>query len=472
MQKFNDTIVAISTPVGQAGIGIVRLSGKQSLLIADKIFKQANQNCKRVLKPSCFKTHTVRYGWIVDKSKKRAGKTSIVDEVLLTVMRSPKTYTREDIVEINCHSGIVPLKKILDLVLNRGARLAEPGEFTRRAFLNGRIDLVQAESVLDIIRTKSEHYHNACLDRLGGSFSRHIDGICEELFQIIAKFEAQIDFPDDGTRQPLNVLLYSIERIRARLMVCLKNTQEAKAIRDGISVAIAGRPNVGKSSLLNALINEDRCLVTPFAGTTRDTIEESICFDGIPLRFIDTAGLRKAIDPIEKQAALRSAKLIENAQLVLLVFDASAGAKPADMPFIKKFKDKKNVLAVLNKIDLPVKLDEAVIRKSFKKLIRVSALRRVNLDALKKKIAEKIWQGKLTSDDCAFILNARQEKLLDESARLLQDAYFSLKGRLSIEIVVEDLKKAFACLSGLCGKSADPGEELLDTIFSQFCIGK
>jgi tRNA modification GTPase len=455
MRKLNDTIVAISTPVGQGGIGIVRLSGKQSLPIADKIFKPANRNGKRALKPSGFKTHTVRYGWIVDNSKKRAGKASIIDEVLLTVMRSPKTYTREDIVEINCHSGIVPLKRILDLVLNRGARLAEPGEFTRRAFLNGRIDLVQAEAVLDIIRTKSEHYHKACLDRLGGSFSRHIEVISEDLFEIIANFEAQIDFPEDTVRQPIEKLLAGIEDIRARLMTCLKSTQESKSMRDGISVAIAGRPNVGKSSLLNALINEDRCLVTPFAGTTRDAIEESICFDAIPLRFIDTAGLRKALNPVEKQAALRSEKLIDSAQLVLLVFDASASAKRDDAVFIEKFKDKKNVLAVLNKIDLPIKFNDAVIKKRFAKPVRISALRRLNLEALKKRIVKRVWQGKLTSDDCVFLLNARQEKLLDESTQLLKNACFSLKGGLSVEIVAEDLKKAFASLSRLCGKSCD-----------------
>ncbi len=484
--NLNDTIVAISTPIGQAGIGIVRLSGKDSLKIADKIFKPAHKNNKS-LKPSRFKSNTIHYGWIIDSlqliPRLRSGQTvnslqkknkkpRVIDEVLLTVMRAPATYTREDIVEINCHSGIVPLKKILDLVLRSGARLAEPGEFTRRAFVNGRIDLAQAESVLDIIQTKSESYYNACLNRLSGGFSKKINELIDKLLDGIAECEAQLDFPEEDTNKPKTALISQIEQIKNTISGCLKSTQQAKIVRDGISVVIAGRPNVGKSSLLNALINEDRSLVTPFAGTTRDAIEEQVCFDSVPLRLIDTAGLRESKHPIEKEATKRSHNLIQNAQLILLVFDASQANKEEDYKFINKFKGKKNVLAVLNKIDLSVKLDKRLIKKSFGSLVEISAIYQTGLEALKKELVKNIWQGRLGLDDSSFIVNVRQEKLLEDSLNKITAAEFSLKVGSPLEIVVEDLKAALLSLNKISGRSSDIEDELLDSIFSQFCIGK
>lgn len=494
--NLNDTIVAISTPIGEAGIGIVRLSGKDSLKIADKIFKPARKSSKKPLKPSKFKSHTTHYGWIVNSPQSiprlRSGQavnspqkrnikpstidhrpsTNVIDEVLLTLMRAPATYTREDIVEINCHSGIVPLKKILDLVLRFGARLAEPGEFTRRAFINGRIDLAQAESVLEIIRTKSESYYNACLKRLSGGFSRDINKLNDKLLDSIAECEAQLDFPEENTNKPKAALICQIEQIKSTLLENLKNTQQSKIVRDGISVVIAGRPNVGKSSLLNALLNEDRSLVTPFAGTTRDAIEEQVCFDSVPLRLVDTAGLRESKHPIEKEATKRSHNLIEAAQLVLLVFDASMANKKEDDKFINQFKGKKHVLAVLNKIDLPVKLDKKFIKKSFGSLVEISAIYKTGLEALKEKIVKNIWQGRLGLDESGFIVNVRQEKLLEDSLNKITAAGFSLKSGSSLEIVVEDLKAALLSLNKISCRSSDIEEELLDSIFSKFCIGK
>ncbi|MEW6008633.1 MAG: tRNA uridine-5-carboxymethylaminomethyl(34) synthesis GTPase MnmE [Candidatus Omnitrophota bacterium] len=469
--NLNDTIVAISTPIGEAGIGIVRLSGKNSLKIADKIFRPACKNNKS-LKPSRFKSNTIHYGWIVDSLQKRNKKRRIIDEVLLTVMRAPSTYTREDIVEINCHSGIIPLKKILDLTLALGVRLAEPGEFTRRAFINGRIDLAQAESVIEIIRTKSENYYNACLDRLGGGFSREITNLSDKLLDFIAECEAQLDFPEEDTKKPLRELLYQIEQIKNSLSQCLKSTRQAKIMRDGISVAIAGRPNVGKSSLLNALINEDRSLVTPFAGTTRDTIEEQVCFDSVPLRLIDTAGLREAKHPIEREATRRSQNLIENAQLILLVFDASQPNNKEDNKFIDRFKREKNVVAVLNKTDLKLKIDQRIIKRSFGRYIKISALKRTGLDELKEAIVKHIWQGRLGQGNCQVILNVRQEKLIENALLKLTEAASSLKSWATLEIVVEDLKVALFSLNKISGRTCDIEEELLDSIFSQFCIGK
>jgi tRNA modification GTPase len=463
--NLNDTIVAISTPIGQAGIGIVRLSGPDSLSVADRIFKPAIHNGKKKIKPSQFKSHTINYGWIIDREY-------IIDEVLLTVMRQPRTYTREDIVEINCHSGIAVLKKILNLVVKYGARLAEPGEFTRRAFVNGRIDLSQAESVLDIIRTKSDNYLQSCFSRLEGGFSRQIEKISQELFEAIAQLQAQIDFPEENTSTPKKQLLSSLGKINKSLGASLKNTQEAKVLRDGISVAIVGRPNVGKSSLLNALLNEQRVLVTPFPGTTRDTIEETVCIDSIPIKFIDTAGLRKSTDPIENLATKRSQQVIDTCQLLLVVFDGSRSISKADLKFIKKFGHKKNILAVLNKIDLPLKFNIKILKKNFKDFVKISALRQSGLGDLKKKITNQIWKGNLSADDCGLIVNERQEKLLTESAAALEAGLASLAGGIQLEIVVEYLKQAHWALNRLCPKYGDLEDELLDTIFSQFCIGK
>lgn len=485
-KKLSDTIVAISTPIGQAGIGIVRLSGQKSLKIADKVFKSANHNGKKTLRPSDFKSHTINYGWIVEAqsakrpsttlgtpSGRKAQSAKIIDEVLLTVMKAPRTYTREDIVEINCHSGIVPLKKILDLVIKYGARLAEPGEFTRRAFLNGRIDLVQAESVLDLIRAKSEVYQRACINRLSGSFSSQMAKIHEPLFEIIAQLEAQIDFPQEDTQKPLGRAIKQVEKIIEELSSCLDATRQAKVARDGVSIAICGKPNVGKSSLLNALLNQERALVTPFAGTTRDSIEETLCLDGVALKLIDTAGLRDSKHPVEKEAVKRSQQAIESAELILLVFDGAKPAQGQDLQFIRKFKNRKNVLAVINKIDLAQRFSPRQLKEKFSAIVKVSALCRMNLDKLKQQILKNIWQGKSSSSSVSeLIVNARQEKLLQEALNFLQNALFSLKAKLALEIALEDLKKAFSTLRLLCAKSTDVEEELLDSIFSQFCIGK
>ncbi|MEW6214037.1 MAG: tRNA uridine-5-carboxymethylaminomethyl(34) synthesis GTPase MnmE, partial [Nitrospirota bacterium] len=373
----DDTIAAISTPLGEGGIGIVRLSGKDSIEIVDRIFSSPRN---KSLKDS--RSHRVIYGYIKDTSN---GKE--IDEVLVTVMRSPYSYTREDVVEINCHGGMITLRKTLELVLKEGARLAEPGEFTKRAFINGRIDLSQAEAVLDLIRSKTDESRRIAIDQLKGGLSEKIATLRDRLTDLCAHVEAYIDFPEDEIETVSKQdMLESMKDIDIELQTLLKTYDEARFFREGLSTAIVGRPNVGKSSLLNALIKKDRAIVTEIPGTTRDVIEEYLNINGLPLRIMDTAGIRDVQDIAEKEGVKRSLQSIENADLVIVVLDSSEPLRNEDFEVIDKIKGK-NAIIVLNKCDLPSAFDKNTIAPCILHpascILQISATRGDGLEELK-----------------------------------------------------------------------------------------
>jgi tRNA modification GTPase len=462
--KLDDTIAAISTPLGQAGIGIVRLSGKDALSIADKIFVS-----KEKKKPSKFKTYSTHYGWIMNG---KVGKSEVIDEVILTVMRAPKSYTKEDIVEINCHSGIIPLKKILDLVINKGARLAEPGEFTRRAFINGRIDLAQAEAVLDIINAKTDSALEIGVSQLRGELSVKIDTIRNDLVEILAYLEAEIDFPEEEIgRLSLKQQFLRLDKIREQIEKLLEMADQGRILREGINVVICGRPNVGKSSLLNALIKKEKAIVTHVPGTTRDIVEEIINLKGIPLRFVDTAGIIEPKDLLEKEAIKRSQQQLDNCDLALFLFDNNHRLSNQDRILIEKLKGK-NIIFVINKIDLPSKIDEKQLKSVTQKakIVRISVLRKLGIKKLEDVIIENIWQGRFDDKKDIFISNIRHIQALRSALKQINNALTVIMRNMSTEFVCFELKGTIKHLDSITGRSIE--RDLLDKIFSEFCIGK
>jgi len=467
---INDTIAAISTPIGESGIGIVRLSGKDALNVADKIFISKDHE-----KPSDFKTYTTHYGWIMEepkaKSQKPKGKPGeFVDEVILTVMRSPRSYTKEDIVEINCHGGILPLRRTLDLVLNNGCRLAGPGEFTQRAFLNGRIDLAQAEAVLDIIRAKTDSALKVGMEQLKGAVSNEINKLRGMLLEILSTLEADIDFSEEETGLDyLRGVSKKMKNINAKLMGLLDTSRQGRIFREGIHTVICGKPNVGKSSLLNALVKQERSLVTSVAGTTRDTIEEIIDIKGIPVRIVDTAGIIEPRDLVEKKAVLRSKRYIQLADLIILVLDGSRRLTQEDAVLMEKIKGKQTI-AVINKIDLKQRIGRGTITKRFFPTVRISAKKSRNINLLEDAIASLVYEGKINSSEPAIISNLRHIEALNAAQKLVAQAVHSLDNKLPLEFIAQDLKDALAHLDSLLGKKFS--EDLLDKIFSEFCIGK
>lgn len=455
---LTDTITAIATPVGESGIGIVRISGRSALDIADKIFTDKGNN-----KPSSFKTYTTHYGWVVEDFK-------VVDEVILTVMRSPRSFTKEDVVEINCHGGIVALRRVLDLVLENGARVADPGEFTKRAFLNGRIDLAQAEAVLDIIRAKTDSALRAGIEQLKGSLSKEINKIRKRLLEVLSILEANIDFLEEeiGPAE-LSAISVKLTGVRADLKKIIADSKAGRVLREGINVVICGRPNVGKSSLLNALLKQERSIVTPIPGTTRDTIEEIIDIKGIPVRIVDTAGILEPRDLIEKKAIQRAKKYIDSADLVILLFDGAQRLNKADLVLMRKLK-RKEVLAVINKIDLKQKIRRAKIEQAFKQVIEISAKRTKNLNLLEDAIANLVYTGRLTAGESLLVTNLRHIQALRKTEKSVADALNSLDNKLSLEFIAEDIREGLVHIEELLGKRFS--EDLLDKIFSDFCIGK
>jgi len=453
-----DSIAAISTPVGAGGIGIVRISGKDALQVADKIFR-----AKDGLKPSGFKTFTTHYGWISDRDK-------IIDEVILTVMRSPRSFTKEDIVEINCHGGIIPLRAILDLVLASGCRLAEPGEFTKRAFLNGRIDLAQAEAVLDIIRAKTDAALKIGMEQLRGGLSKELNKARAMLLEGLTLIEANIDFPEEGLNKvDLEEAGGRLEEIAEEFKKIISGSERGRVYREGVRAVICGKPNVGKSSLLNALLKCERSIVTPVAGTTRDTIEEIIDIKGIPVRIVDTAGILKARGLVEKKAVERSKKHIGFADLVIVIFDGSRKLDKADFLLIKKLP-KKPAIAVINKIDLAQKLDKKKILKDFACVIELSAKKLKNIGILEEAIADLVYKGRVVSNEPALVSNIRHIRSIREAQILVAEARNSLDNKTSLEFVAQSIKDALTRLDDILGKRFS--EDLLNKIFSEFCIGK
>jgi len=457
-----DTIAAISTPRGEGGISIVRLTGPLAIPIAQRIFRSPSPSSLRKIK-----THTIVYGHILDP------KTSqIIDEVLLTVMKAPRTYTREDIVEINCHGGAACVQKVLELTLLAGARLAEPGEFTKRAFLNGRIDLAQAESVADIIRAKTDLTRQVAMNQLQGTMSKTVNRLRDLLIDILAEVEASIDFPEEDLDFGGSIELSKRTRtVLIQLEELLQTAEDGKILREGLSLAIVGKPNVGKSSLLNALLQEDRAIVTEIPGTTRDTIEEYANIRGIPIKLIDTAGIRETSDTVEYAGVKRSKEWLERSDLLLVMLDASEPLTEDDRKLLELTKDKKSI-TVLNKIDLTELLDIEQIQKLTpdKPIVETSMLTGQGLEDLKTSILDSVIHGESISPDSAIITNVRHRDALRKAKIDIEHALSSLNAAMPPELVAVDLRGALDNLGLIVGETTT--DDILDRIFSQFCIGK
>ena len=476
--QTEDTIAAISTAPGRSGIGIVRLSGRDALKIAEKIFLSVRQ--KKISKTP---SHRMLYGHIVDPENKET-----IDEVLVSVMKAPDTYTREDIVEINSHGGPVPLRRILDIVISSGARLAEPGEFTQRAFLNGRLDLAQAEAVIDIINALTEQSRKTAVAQLKGGLSRNIQSIREQLIELAAFVEAYIDFPDEDIEAlSLKDMKKRARNIQQALQKLIESSRYGKVLREGLKTAIIGRPNVGKSSLLNALLEHDRAIVTESPGTTRDVIEECLSIKGIPVRIMDTAGIREGKDIAEKEGVKRSLMAMEDADLVLLVLDGSEALHKTDKELIEK-AGSKNIIFVINKTDLPQNIyignvipakagiqkkdwipGQARNDKTSPPVICISAKKETGLDELKTRIAETVLSGS-AENSAEVVTSARHVHALEKALASMNAFITAVDKKTSPEFLSVELRDALDAIGDIIGITTP--DEILNKIFSSFCIGK
>ncbi len=453
-----DTIAGIATPLGEGGLAVIRLSGPQALAIAERSFAPAGKSSH---KPTEAPTHTIHYGHIV-----RAGR--VVDEVLVAIMRAPRTFTREDMVEITCHGGLLPAKLVLDTVLANGARPAEPGEFTKRAFLNGRIDLTQAEAVADLIHSRTELALAAANEQLAGKLSQRINQLRDDLLLTLAHVEAHIDFPDEDIAPATKEkLLERLEQGLTFMDELLRTANEGQILRRGIRVAIIGRPNAGKSSLLNLLLGHDRAIVSAIPGTTRDTIEETADIRGLPVVFVDTAGLRDAGDELEREGIRRSRASLTRAELILHVLDGSAPLTPADEQYLAEFSGKRRIL-VLNKSDLPPRLQPPDNCPS--PLVHVSCLTGHGLEALKDALKELAWSGEIKTEMLQVMINSRHQDALQRARAATDHTLVALRAGQTLELAALDLRIAVNAVGEIVGKTTT--EDLLDEIFSQFCIGK
>ena len=459
---MEDTIAAISTPIGEGGIGIVRINGEKAVEIGARIFSSPSG---KDLKEA--QTYTMYYGYIIDPEIQQT-----IDEVIVSVMLAPRTFTREDVVEINCHGGIVPLKRVLELVLRQGARLAEPGEFAKRAFLNGRIDLAQAEATIDIIRSKTEASLQLALRQLGGGLSEKTQTIRQEIIFMLAHIEAAIDFPEEDIEE------IESQELKTRAREAWQKTKEllatadsGKILREGLKTAIIGRPNVGKSSLLNALLKEKRAIVTDIPGTTRDIIEEVVNIRGVPLKIVDTAGIRETEDLVEKIGVERARESLEEADLVLFLLNWGEELQEEDREIIALLSNKKRII-ILNKTDLPQKLEEGEIKEIFPEetILKLSLKEGLGLADLEKTIEEMVFAGQAFSLESSLVTNIRHKNLLEKAEKSLQEANQALDSGMPTDLLSIDLKDALHYLGEITGETVS--DDVIDQIFSQFCIGK
>lgn len=448
---MNDTIAAISTTTGIGAISIIRLSGPESLEIASKVF---TKDLTKV------ETHTIHYGYIKNNNEK-------IDEVLVSVMKAPKTFTKEDIVEINCHGGIATTNKVLEILLNNGARLAEPGEFTKRAFLNGRIDLLEAEATMDLISSKSDKARKMSLNTLTGETSNLIKDLRSDIVGIISNIEVNIDYPEYEDIEVLTneKILPEIQKFKEKLEKIIKKSQDSKVIKEGIKVGIIGKPNVGKSSLLNSLLEEEKAIVTDIPGTTRDIVEGSLVLGGIPLNIIDTAGIRKTDDTVEKIGVEKSLNIIDTADLIIYILNNNEEITKEEKELLAKIKNKKKII-VVNKIDLEEKLDKDLLDN----YIEISVKENIGIDKIKEEIKRLFNIGKLVSDDITYLSNARSIALLKKSLNNINEAIEEINNSNPIDIVELSLKEAWENLGKIIGETYT--DELLDELFSRFCLGK
>ena len=462
MQTEFDTIAAISTAPGEGAIGIVRISGDLAISIASSIYQCGTKKLEEQ------KTHTIHYGHIVDP---KSGE--IYDEVMVSVLRAPKTFTREDIVEINCHGGIVAINRVLQLVLRMGARLAEPGEFTKRAFLNGRIDLSQAEAVMDLIRAKTDKSMQLAMRQLDGQLSHLIQNLRQEILNTLAQVEVNIDYPeyDDVEEMTLQLLREKTQQVLQGIRALLNTASQGKILRDGLKTAIVGRPNVGKSSLLNVLLREEKAIVTDIAGTTRDTIEEYVNVRGVPLKLIDTAGIRETDDVVEKIGVERSRKALKEADFVLLLLNQSETLQEEDIRLLETTKGMKRII-LFNKTDLPSKLSKEDIAPYAKEeeIVTTSMLNKEGIDQLEEKIAGYFFQGQMNERDATYLSNTRHIALLEKAEQALVEVQNGIEMEMPVDLIQIDFTRAWDLLGEITGDSVQ--DELLTQLFSQFCLGK
>ncbi|MGG1165612.1 tRNA uridine-5-carboxymethylaminomethyl(34) synthesis GTPase MnmE [Bacillus mycoides] len=455
-----DTIAAISTALGEGAIAIVRVSGDDAIEKVDRIFK--GKDLTQV------SSHTIHYGHIVDLDTNQ-----VIEEVMVSIMRAPRTFTRENIVEINCHGGLVSVNKVLQLILAQGVRLAEPGEFTKRAFLNGRIDLSQAEAVMDLIRAKTDRAMNVAINQMEGRLSKLIGYLRQEILETLAHIEVNIDYPeyDDVEEMTHNILIEKATHVRAEIAKILETSKQGKILREGISTAIIGRPNVGKSSLLNSLVQEKKAIVTDIAGTTRDVIEEYVNVRGVPLKLIDTAGIRETEDIVERIGVERSKEMMSQADLVLIVVNYSEALTNEDEDLFRAVQGK-DFIVIVNKTDLPQEIDmERVTDLAVgNRVITTSLIEEQGIDELEKAIADLFFEGTIDSADMTYVSNARHIGLLTQAGRTINDAIEAIENGVPIDMVQIDLTRAWEILGEITGDTVH--ESLIDQLFSQFCLGK
>ncbi|MCP1161192.1 tRNA uridine-5-carboxymethylaminomethyl(34) synthesis GTPase MnmE [Bacillus infantis] len=449
--------------MGEGAIAIVRLSGDEAFSIADKLYRGVGG--KRI---SDAASHTIHYGHIIDP---KTGQ--VAEEVMVSVMKGPKTFTREDVVEINCHGGIVSVNRVLQLVLNHGARLAEPGEFTKRAFLNGRIDLSQAEAVMDLIRAKTDRAMNVALGQMEGRLSKLVKRLRQEILETLAHIEVNIDYPeyDDVEEMTHQLLLEKAGFVKGEIEKLLKTSEQGKILREGLSTVIVGRPNVGKSSLLNSLVHENKAIVTDIPGTTRDVIEEYVNVRGVPLRLLDTAGIRETEDIVERIGVERSRQVLKEADLILLVVNYSDELTQEDENLFKVVEDM-DVIVIVNKTDLPQQIDMERVRElaAGHRLVTTSLLEDQGVDELEESISSLFFAGSIEAGDMTYVSNTRHIALLNQALNSIEEALNGVDFGTPIDIIQIDLTRTWELLGEIIGESVH--DSLIDQLFSQFCLGK
>ncbi|HCV4666554.1 TPA: tRNA uridine-5-carboxymethylaminomethyl(34) synthesis GTPase MnmE [Staphylococcus aureus] len=456
-----DTITSISTPMGEGAIGIVRLSGPQAVEIADKLYKG-----KHLLND--VPSHTINYGHIIDPESKE-----VIEEVMVSVLRAPKTFTREDIIEINCHGGILTINRVLELTMTYGARMAEPGEFTKRAFLNGRIDLSQAEAVMDFIRSKTDRASKVAMNQIEGRLSDLIKKQRQSILEILAQVEVNIDYPeyDDVEDATTEFLLEQSKEIKQEINRLLDTGAQGKIMREGLSTVIVGKPNVGKSSMLNNLIQDNKAIVTEVAGTTRDVLEEYVNVRGVPLRLVDTAGIRETEDIVEKIGVERSRKALSQADLILFVLNNNEALTQEDYTLYEVVKNE-DVIVIVNKMDLEQNIDINEVKDMIgdTPLIQTSMLKQEGIDELEIQIRDLFFGGEVQNQDMTYVSNSRHISLLKQARQTIQDAIDAAESGVSMDMVQIDLTRTWEILGEIIGETAS--DELIDQLFSQFCLGK
>ncbi|UJS27776.1 tRNA uridine-5-carboxymethylaminomethyl(34) synthesis GTPase MnmE [Macrococcoides canis] len=456
-----DTIASISTPMGEGAIAIVRLSGSDAVLIADKLYKGKHQLSE-------VASHTINYGHIIDPATKE-----VVEEVMVAVMRAPRTYTREDIVEINCHGGIMTVNRVLELALTNGAKLAEPGEFTKRAFLNGRIDLSQAEATMDFIRSKTDRASRVAMQQIEGRLSVLIKGLRQSILEILAQVEVNIDYPeyDDVEEATGTFLMEEARKIEESITNLLQTANQGKILREGLSTVIVGKPNVGKSSMLNNLIQDNKAIVTEIAGTTRDVLEEYVNVRGVPLRLVDTAGIRETEDIVEKIGVERSREALKKADLILYVLNNNEILTEEDYKLAEIIKNE-DVIVIINKTDLETKLDLEEVKTMVgdAPIVKTSMLSQQGIEELEEQIRTLFFAGEVSNQDMTYVSNARHISLLKSAKASISDAISAAEAGVPVDMIQIDLIKTWELLGEVIGESVDDG--LIDQLFSQFCLGK